>query len=170
MYGRLNEVAKSLRIVFDEKSNTATFAVVTVLMFMLYAYLLSYSSMALFHGPTIFGLNIAVIIVSFLLSTMFSIVIVMNVYEIKRGINASAKLSIGSFLAAVLPSSMCCTTLVPSLLALSGASVSTVIGTTGMIQGPIATYEPLLLLLSGALLFVAIYRSSVKLCCSYKAK
>ncbi len=170
MYARLGDIANSLRIIFSEKRNAAIFAVITALMFMLYAYLLSYSSIALLSGSALFGLSVAVIIVSFLLSALFSVVIVMNIYGIKRGVNASAKLSIGSFLAAVLPSSMCCTALVPSLLALSGASISTVIGTTGIIQGPMATYEPLLLLLSGALLLVAIYKSSVKLCCSRNVK
>ena len=170
MYARFGDIANSLRIVFSEKRNVAIFAVITLLMFILYAYLLSYSSIALLPVPALFGLSVAVIIVSFLLSALFSIVIVMNIYGVKRGVNTSTKLSIGSFLAAVLPSSMCCTALVPSLLALSGASISTVVGATGIIQGPLATYEPLLLLLSGVLLFVAIYKSSVKLYCSCNVK
>ena len=70
MYARLSDIASSLRVVFGEKRNAATFAVITVLMFMLYVYLLSYSSIALFPGPTIFGLSVAVITVSFLLSAM----------------------------------------------------------------------------------------------------
>ncbi|MGC8537801.1 MAG: hypothetical protein ACP5MZ_02335 [Candidatus Micrarchaeia archaeon] len=169
MYFRIGDMVNSLRAVFSEKRNVIIFAITTSLMFVLYAYLLSYSSIALIPGFIIFGLSVAVIIVSFLLSTLFSIVIVMNIYGIRQGVNTSTKLSIGSFLAAVLPSSVCCTALVPSLLALSGVSISTVIGTTGVIQGPIATYEPLLLLLSGILLLIAIYKSSIKLC-SCKAK
>ena len=72
MYARLGDIVNSLRIVFSEKRNAATFAVITALMFMLYAYLLSYSSIALLPSPALFGLSVAVIIVSFLLSAMFS--------------------------------------------------------------------------------------------------
>ena len=39
MYARLGDIVNSLRIVFSEKRNAATFAVITALMFMLYAYL-----------------------------------------------------------------------------------------------------------------------------------
>jgi hypothetical protein len=86
MYVRFGDIANSSRIVFSEKRNTATFAAITALIFMLYAYLLSYSSIALLPGPALFGLSVAVIIVSFLLSAMFSVVIVMNIYRIKRGV------------------------------------------------------------------------------------
>src|SRR5579875_2604537 len=46
-----------------------------------------------------------------------------------------------SLLAAVLPGSLCCTSIIPSLLAVFGASVPTILGTTGKIASVFALYE-----------------------------
>jgi len=63
---------------------------------------------------------------------------------INLGSNAargSEALTFGGALAALLPSSLCCTTLVPSALAALGASAPAVLHTTGRFQGFFAAYS-----------------------------
>jgi len=51
-------------------------------------------------------------------------------------------------LSSVLPGSLCCTSVVPSLLALAGASATSIIGSTGKIQSIFALHENAFLLVS----------------------
>ncbi len=63
---------------------------------------------------------------------------------INLGSNAargSDALTFGGALAALLPSSLCCTTLIPSALAALGASAPVVLHTTGRFQGFFAAYS-----------------------------
>jgi hypothetical protein len=54
---------------------------------------------------------------------------------------AAGLVGVGGLLAAVLPGSLCCTSIIPSLLAVFGASVPTILGTTGKIASVFALYE-----------------------------
>ena len=71
----------------------------------------------------------------------FALTIAINVSAVAQRSRASGAVGIGGLLAAVLPGSLCCTSVVPSLLAALGASTPTILGTTGKIQSIFATYE-----------------------------
>jgi len=83
------------------------------------------------------------------------------------------KASIGAVITSIAPLTLCCSTIVPSILAVAGIGASTVISTTGVIQGPLAEYEPLLIGISFVLLALSVYITSTKIaknceCCVIK--
>lgn len=61
--------------------------------------------------------------------------------DVTVGRRTSRAAGVGGMLASVLPGSLCCTSIVPSLLAALGASAPTVLGTTGKIQAIFALHE-----------------------------
>lgn len=75
---------------------------------------------------------------AFALGYGFALTIAINVSSIAQRNRAAEVVGIGGLLAAILPGSLCCTSIVPSLLAAFGASVPTVLGTTGKIQSVFA--------------------------------
>ena len=76
-----------------------------------------------------------------LLGYGFALAVAINVGSLARRSGTSEVAGIGGLLAAVLPGSLCCTSLVPSLLAALGASAPTILRTTGKIQSIFALHE-----------------------------
>jgi hypothetical protein len=71
----------------------------------------------------------------------FALTVAINASAFVQRSRSSGMLGAGGLLAAILPGSLCCTSVVPSLLAALGASTPTILGTTGKIQSVFANYE-----------------------------
>jgi hypothetical protein len=71
----------------------------------------------------------------------FALTIAINAGSSAQRSRTAEAAGIGGLLAAILPGSLCCTSIVPSALAALGASVPTVLGTTGKIQSIFGLYE-----------------------------
>jgi hypothetical protein len=71
----------------------------------------------------------------------FALAIAINVGGFSRQRRGAEIIGLGGLLTAVLPGSLCCSSLVPTLLATLGASAPTILGTTGKIQSIFALYE-----------------------------
>jgi hypothetical protein len=71
----------------------------------------------------------------------FALAIAINIGAFSRRSRSAEAVGLGGLLAAILPGSLCCTSLVPTLLATLGASATTIIGTTGKIQSIFALHE-----------------------------
>lgn len=99
---------------------------------------------------------------AFALAALLSLVLTLNTYALRRADRASRgkALSLGAVLASVLPSSLCCTSVVPSLLVLAGASTPQIFGLTGRIQGFFATHETAILGLALVLLLGGFHLAS----------
>jgi len=115
-------------------------------------------SLRYLNGPLIFF--------AVALAAAASLTLTFNVYgfraaSIKRvqGGGAGTGVGLASLLASVLPTMLCCTPLVPTALALLGASTPTIFGMTGKIQGFFATYELHFLTAALLLLGYALHRS-----------
>jgi len=96
-------------------------------------------------------LTVLAILFGFGLSATLAI----NFSALKRS-KAAGVAGLGGLLTSVLPASLCCTSAVPSLLALAGASASTIIGSTGKIQSIFALHENVFLGASLAGVFLAV--------------
>jgi fermentation-respiration switch protein FrsA (DUF1100 family) len=102
-------------------------------------------------------LNAELVCFSVALATLLSLTLALNVYAFRASMRGrGAGLSAAAVLASLVPSSLCCTSLVPSLLAALGASTPQIFGLAGRVQGTVARYEVLflvaaLLLLLGSL-------------------
>ena len=95
---------------------------------------------------------------SLALAALLSLALTLNIYAFRASIirPRSGGLSLGAALSSVLPASICCTPLVPSLLAILGATTPQIFGISGRIQGFLATYEFEILGFALILLLVAL--------------
>lgn len=101
-------------------------------------------------------LNAELLFFSVALAALLSLVLTLNVYAFRASVMRSGTgLGLGAVFASLLPSSLCCTPVVPSLLAILGASTPQIFGLSGRIQGIFATYEPVFLAIALALLLVS---------------
>jgi len=100
-----------------------------------------------------------------ILALLLSVVLTFNVYSARIALGRQGTgLSVGAVLASLVPSSVCCTPLVPSVLAAIGASTPQIFSLTGRIQGSVARYEALFLVLSVLLLLTALRLAARSIC------
>jgi hypothetical protein len=161
-------ITGAMRETLSGKAYAFGFVIASVLVTVVYAYLLSFSSLNLGNVPRILGISVYEVLVSLLLGTMFSLILTMSAFSIKRNLKSSERMGIGALIASIIPSSLCCTALVPSLLSIAGASTATIIGVTGKIQGPFASLEPVFIIAAIVIMFFGIVQSSKRIyagCC-----
>ena len=102
-------------------------------------------------------LNAELAFFSVTLALLLSLAVTLNIYGFCASLRQrGAALSAGAVLASLVPSSVCCTSLVPSLLAAMGASTPQIFGLTGRIQGTVASSEPVFLAGAAALLLLSL--------------
>ena len=165
---------EGINIVLSDKKYVATFAVMAIAAFIAYSILLESSSLNLSAQKIAFGLDIYALITSTALGLMLSLSIVLNVFAFSRSnISHVDKASIGAVITSIAPLMLCCSTIIPSILAVAGIGASTIIITTGIIEGPLAEYEPVLIGISFVLLAISVYITSTKIakngeCCVIK--
>jgi hypothetical protein len=110
-------------------------------------------------------LNGELALVALILALLISVVFTLNVYGARIALRRQGTgLSVGAMLASVVPSSVCCTPLVPSALVAIGASTPQIFSLTGRIQGTVARYEALFLALSILLLLAALRLAAQGVC------
>ncbi|MCW1312687.1 MAG: hypothetical protein OH338_04650, partial [Candidatus Parvarchaeota archaeon] len=127
------------------------FSIMFAAVFILYFYLLESSA----TGIIDFGSYYIYfdLLSSFVISFLISLVITMNVYSYKLKAKTSKKLTLSSIVGAILPSSLCCTSIIPSLLAVLGFSTSFIVGNTGKIQSIFSIYGPLFIAAGAAIAY-----------------
>ncbi len=92
------------------------------------------------------------------LAALLSLALTLNIYAIRESVRKAGRgLTAGALASSLLPASVCCTPLVPTLLALAGASTPQIFGVTGRVQGLFATYEPQILALALVLLAFSLH-------------
>jgi hypothetical protein len=112
-------------------------------------------------------LNVELSLTALILALLLSVVLTLNVYSARIALRQQGTgLSVGAVLASLVPSSICCTPLLPSVLAAIGASTPQIFSLTGRIQGTVARYEALFLVLSILLLLVALRLAAQGVCWS----
>ena len=165
-----NGAISAIRLVFDSKAYSVAFLLIATLSFLGYSYLLSSSSLNLTLPKIAFGLNVYSLIVSISVSVLLALSLVMNAFAFVNGAALSGKAGLGAVIAAIIPGGLCCTSVVPAILAAFGASTTTVIGITGGLQGPFATYETLFITISIGLLLLSVLLVSrnIAKCCTVK--
>ena len=154
-------IYNSIKLIFSSKRYIFLFSVMSLIIGILYTYLLVSSA----TGIIDFGKYYLVfdIVSEIAISLLISIVITLNIYLIKRSIKGSSKLSLLSVISAILPSSLCCTSIVPSLISLVGFSTSFVVTTTGKIQSIFSYFGPLFIVVGILLAFVGLLSISKNL-------
>ncbi|MEM0143598.1 MAG: hypothetical protein QXL94_06570, partial [Candidatus Parvarchaeum sp.] len=140
--------------VLKNKSYMALFAVMLIFIGSLYYYLLSSSAEGIIDfGSYYVYFDIAA---SIIISLLISLVITLTVYSYKIKVKSSKKFSLASIISALLPSSLCCTSIVPSILAFIGFSTPFVLGNTGKIQSIFSIYGPLFIALGAVIAWIGL--------------
>ncbi len=131
---------QDIKRVITLKRYALLFSILFTAVFILYFYLLESSATGIidFGSYYIYFDLLSAFAVSFLIS----LVITMNIYSYKLKAKTSKKLTLGSIIGAILPSSLCCTSIIPSLLAVLGFSTSFIVGNTGKLQSIFSIYGP----------------------------
>jgi hypothetical protein len=97
-----------------------------------------------------------------------SLVLLLNVLAFSMRANAQAKLTVGSFLASLV-NGLCCTPLIPSLIALTGVSTPVLFRFVPPIEAFFEFNYPYFYLLSTGLLFVSLHYLSRNIICCKKS-
>ncbi|MCL4373402.1 MAG: hypothetical protein M1360_00405 [Candidatus Marsarchaeota archaeon] len=156
----LRGVYNTVSLALSNRKYMAVFVALSVLLTAAYGFLLANSSLNLYAPKILFGLNAYSISASIAMGILLSLSIVLSAFVIMNGAEKSSRLEVTSLAVSVLPVTLCCTTVVPSVLAFLGLGASTIIGVTGTIQGPLAVYEPLFIAVSLSMLVLSIYLNS----------
>ena len=102
-------------------------------------------------------LNAELAIFSVLLAGLLSLSLALNIYAFRSSARRKGGvLTLGTLASSLLPSTLCCTPVVPTILAFVGASAPQVFGMSGRVQGFIAAYETGFLILASILLLVSL--------------
>ncbi len=146
------------------------FIAVSLISLAIYSYLLAGSTLNLGTPKIALGLDAYALAASLSISLLLSLSIVLSTFSALNGAAAGAKVGLSAIVASIAPVSLCCTPVIPTMLAAFGASTTTIIGATGALQGPFATYEPLFIAVSIVLLLLSVFLASRRIarCCIRK--
>jgi hypothetical protein len=135
---------RALREVFESKANKVAFALVALGVAFFYTLLLPFNFTQRVEFANWDYLDVSLVLWSVVLGLAMSLVIVIQVYATRRVVEAKVASGAASGLAllvSLLPSFLCCTPVVPTLLAFVGVSGLGLYTTTGSIQHVFAVYQ-----------------------------
>ena len=123
-----------------------------------YLVMLPSSSTGGFSLEALHYLTPALTLAAIVLGYGFALAVAINLGAFSQRSRSAEAVGLGGLFAAILPGSLCCTSLVPTALAALGASATTVLGTTGRIQSIFALHENVFIAVSiaGVLLSIVL--------------
>ncbi len=102
-------------------------------------------------------LNAELVVFSLLLAALLSVSLALNIYAFRSSTRRKGgAFTIGALASSLLPSTLCCTPMVPTVLAFLGATTPQIFGFSGKVQGFIASYETGFLILASFLLLISL--------------
>lgn len=160
---------QEIKKVITVKKHALMFAVLFTVGSVLYFYLLESSATGIiyFKSYYVYFDLLSAFVVSFLVS----LVITLNVYSYRLKVKTSKKLTLSSIIGAMLPSSLCCTSIIPSLMSVLGFSTSFIIGNTGKVQSIFSIYAPAFIGLGAITAFFGLMQitKNINASCSLKS-
>lgn len=165
----LGTLSAAVNQTFRKRKYLAAFIVLSVALFFAYEYLFSSSA----FGILFFGgfYPVFILLVSIIIGPLLSLVLVLNAFSLSNYPRAGKQTGVSSIAAVLSVSfSLCCGTIIPSLLAVFGASTPFLISNNGKIQGLLSTFGVPLVALSIVLLLLSLYLVSRNVCDECKIK
>ena len=154
----------AMSMLFSQRGYAAAFFILSALVSIFYLYLLPSlpdGAFTLYAIEFITPLQVAFALV---FGILFSLVIVLNAYSFKIRAAGAKGLTIGSVLASLV-NGLCCTPLIPTLLALFGASTPVLFDYSPRIQAFFEFNYPYFYLLSALSLVVSVHYLSRNISC-----
>lgn len=132
------------------------FAVTAALTALFYSILLPFQYTQAFSFANWQYLNGELLAFSLAFGLLLGLTLTFQVYAMRQlVVRRSSGLSVGALIASMLPSMLCCTPVIPTILAMVGLSTVGIYGTSGVIQSFFAHQETLFLLASLVLLVLS---------------
>ena len=166
----IRQVAAAIALTFHGKSAALAYALLFglgTIATAFYLVMLPSSSVGGLSLVALRYLTIPLALAAIVLGYGFALALAINLGAFSQRSRTAEVAGVGGLLAAILPGSLCCTSLVPTALAAFGASATTVLGTTGKIQSIFAQYESAFIVASifGVLLSIVLAaRNRVSAC------
>ncbi|MFP3239748.1 MAG: hypothetical protein RXQ94_01305 [Caldivirga sp.] len=151
----LGYIPYAVKLTLSNPRGLAIFIASTLLLGLTYTWLFMNSAVGylLFRGLYV----VYIASVSLILSVITGLSLAINILAY-GGLRGRGKLSIPVIVISLLPSA-CCTSLIPTLIALLGGA-TLAITTTGKIQGVLGVYDPVFVALAASLALVSLYLAS----------
>ena len=163
-------ITMALRMVFSHRNYVAIYLLMALILALAYYYLFTYSSVLFNYVPSINMYLILITALSVVMGALVSLNLLLLIYDLR--IRSMSKglvgITIGSVSSTIVSTTMCCTSIIPTLVSLVSSQAFLI---TGKIGGFIATISPLLIALSLGLLVLGLYEGSKRIagnCCVVK--
>jgi len=162
--GRVSHVTDAMRLVFARRGYRLLFG-------LLFAGFLAFYAVALpaaYTGGRMGWISLRFLtptlgLFALLLSALVALSLTFSAYGFRQAASLTQGSGAVSIVLSLLPSLLCCTPVVPTALALLGASATTIFTVGGRIQGIFATYEFHFLSAAALLLLYAVHRGARQL-------
>ncbi|MCW1302601.1 MAG: hypothetical protein QXX36_03175 [Candidatus Rehaiarchaeum fermentans] len=140
---------KNIFSIIKNKKYLTLFIITLIFTALSYYYILSSSA----EGILDFGKYYIYfdIVSSIIISFLISLLVTLTVYSYKIKVKNNNKFAVASIITTILPGSLCCTSVIPSILALIGFSTSFLVGNTGKIQSIFSVYGPLFIVVGAVI-------------------
>lgn len=155
----------ALRLAFSQKKYIILFAILALSICTLYMYMLPSLPDGAFIAPyAIRFITPVQEMFAVIFGVLFSLVIVLNIYSFRMHTSSGKRLTVGSVLASLV-NGLCCTPVIPTLIALSGASTPVLFDISPRIQAFFEFNYQYFYLLSAALLLISVHYLSRNISC-----
>ncbi len=162
--GRLNYEHVALTVVFRNKLNNVLFFSLAPAVSLLYMFLLPSLPAGGLVPDAIRFITPVQLIFSVAFGVLLSLVVVLNIQAFRMNVPSASGSAVGSVLASLV-NGLCCTPLVPLVIALSGASTPVLFQYSPPIQAFFENYASYFYLMSATLLLLSIHFVSKGISC-----
>jgi len=157
-------LAEALGLVFERRTYFYSFLFLSVAISSLYIVLLPSLPLGSLNLQVVRFITPLQPAFAIIFGFLLSLVILFNVYSAKYRVNGVKAITVGSILASAV-NGLCCTPVIPSLIAIFGASSTVVFEYAPPIQAFFERDYPYFYLLSAMLLLFSLQRSSKNIVC-----
>ncbi len=157
-------LAEALGLVFERRSYLYSFLIMAVAISLLYVVMLPSLPLGSLNLQVVRFITPLQLAFAIIFGLLLSLVIVLNVYSARNGVKGVRAITLGSIFASAV-NGLCCTPVISSLLAISGASSPVIFEYAPPIQAFFEYNYPYFYLLSTLLLLFSLQRSSKNMVC-----
>jgi hypothetical protein len=155
---------EAFSLVFERRAYLYSFLVLSVTISSLYIVLLPSLPLGTLNFQVVRFITPLQLAFAVVFGILLSLVVVINVYSAKFRVKGTKAITIGSILAGAV-NGLCCTPVIPSLIAVLGASSTVIFQYAPPIEAFFERDYPYFYLLSALLLLLSLQRSSKNIVC-----
>jgi hypothetical protein len=151
-------------LVFERRAYLYSFLFLSIAMSSLYIVLLPSLPLGTLNFQVVRFITPLQLTFAVIFGILLSLVVIINIYSVKFRVKGTKAITIGSVLASAV-NGLCCTPIIPSLIAILGASSTVIFEYAPPIQAFFERDYPYFYLLSALLLLLSLQRSSKNIVC-----